>query len=54
MLIHCPTLHSAMERQLDSGKTKGVGVSNMTISKLQALMSECATPTRPPHTPSHP
>ncbi len=38
-LTNAPSPCSAMEKQQDSGKTRGIGVSNMTISKMQALMS---------------
>merc|ERR1712137_109201 len=35
---------AAMEKQQDSGKTRGIGVSNMTISKMQALMTKARIP----------
>ena len=31
-------IRRAMEKQQDSGKARSIGVSNMTVSKLQALL----------------
>jgi len=35
---------AAMEKQQDSGKARSVGVSNMTISKLQSLLTKARIP----------